>query len=115
YVEVDPEFYKGICVKTNCPRHAGWLKIHQQECTVNLALNADWMEKEKVKLAEMYERVRVRVAIEREREQYAQDRAAEMPEESRVEFLRLWKVTKGDKNIILRKLLARFQPQGTAA
>lgn len=115
YVEVDPEFYKGICVKTNCPRHAGWLKIHQQECTVNLALNADWMEKEKVKLAEMYERVRVRVAIEREREQYAQDRAAEMPEESRVEFLRLWKVTKGDKNIILRKLLARFEPQGTAA
>jgi hypothetical protein len=38
-----------------------------------------------------------------------------MPEESRVEFLRLWKVTKGDKNIILRKLLARFQPQSTAA
>ncbi|ELR03188.1 hypothetical protein VC83_02310 [Pseudogymnoascus destructans] len=113
HVDVDPGFYKGICVGTGC--HSGWLSIAEDEPRYNLIWLAEDLEKENDELAEMVERVQLRLAIERERNQYAQDRAAEMTEENAAEFLRSWKTLKGDKNIILKKLLKKFHSEYATA
>jgi hypothetical protein len=113
HVAVEPGFYKGICVGTGC--HSGWLAIAEDEPRYNLIWMSEELEKENDELAEMVERVQLRLTISRERHQYALERAAEMTKENADEFLRCWETLKGDKNIILRKLLKRFNPAHATA
>ncbi|OBT79855.1 hypothetical protein VF21_01619 [Pseudogymnoascus sp. 05NY08] len=109
HVDVSSEYYKGICVGTGgC--HPQWLAIAVDEPRYNLIWISEDLEKENAELAEMFERVQLRLSIARERNQYALERAAEMTEENAAEFLRSWETLKGDKNIILRKLLKKFHP-----
>ncbi|KFY22403.1 hypothetical protein V493_06616 [Pseudogymnoascus sp. VKM F-4281 (FW-2241)] len=106
-VDIAPEYYKGICVGTGgC--HPGWLSIYEDEPKHNLIWIAEELAEENTKLNDMIARVQQRLAIEREREQYAQDRAAKMTEASKAGFLREWKTLKGDKDIILRMLLEKY-------
>ncbi|OBT68475.1 hypothetical protein VE03_02909 [Pseudogymnoascus sp. 23342-1-I1] len=112
-VDIEPEFYKGICVKTKCQRHAEWFKLREEECVQNLMWGAEDLAVENKKLDAQIERVQLRLAIEREREQYAQKRAGEMTEENRAGFLRDWTTMKGDKNIILKQLLEKYLPSST--
>lgn len=113
HVDVDPEYYKGICVRTKCQRHGEWFALRKEECEKNLEWEADKLTVENKKLDAQIERVQLRLAIEREREQYAQKRAAEMTPENRAGFLREWTTQLGDKNIILRQLLAKYQTSST--
>lgn len=115
HVDVDPEYYKGICVRTKCQRHNEWFALRKEECEKNLEWEAEKLIVENKKLDAQIERVQLRLAIEREREQYAQKRAAEMTPENRAGFLREWTTQLGDKNIILRQLLAKYQTSNTTA
>lgn len=114
HVDVSPEYFKGVCVGTGgC--HPQWLSIAVDEPRYNLIWLAEDLEKENDHLVEMVERVQKRLAIERERNQYARERAAEMTEENAAEFLRSWETLKGDKNIVLRKLLKKHHPEHATA
>lgn len=113
HVDVDPEYYKGVCVRIRCQGHNEWHKLRKEETDENLLWKAEDLKEEKKKLAEMVERVQLRLAIQREREQYAQKRAAEMTGENAAEFLRSWGTMKGDKDLILRRLLDKFHPTPT--
>lgn len=107
-VDVAPEYYKGICVGSGC--HSGWLELRQEETVQNLMWIAEDLGIEKTKLNDMIDRVQLRLSIERERELYAKERAAEMSEENAAEFWRCWGTMKGDKNIILKLLLTKLHP-----
>ena len=113
HVDVDPEYYKGVCVRIKCQGHNEWHKLRKEETDENLLWRAEDLKEEQKKLADMVERVQLRLAIQREREQYAQKRAAGMTEEKAAEFLRSWGTMKGDKDLILRRLLDKFHPTPT--
>ncbi|KFZ14166.1 hypothetical protein V502_06191 [Pseudogymnoascus sp. VKM F-4520 (FW-2644)] len=113
HVDVDPEYYKGVCVRIKCQGHNEWYKLRKEETDENLLWRAEDLKEEKKKLDEMVKRVQLRLAIQREREQYAQKRAAEMTGEKAAEFLRSWGTMKGDKDLILRRLLDKFHPAPT--
>ena len=109
-IETDPDYYKGICVKTNCARHREWYVIHYEDSKINQQrYEADLVEQTE-KLNDMYDRVQLRIAIKRERNLYVKKKVAEMSEETAAEFMREWTTLKGDPDLILQKLLIKAFP-----
>ncbi|KFY34035.1 hypothetical protein V494_07130 [Pseudogymnoascus sp. VKM F-4513 (FW-928)] len=111
YVDIEPEYYKGICVATKCQRHNNWYQLRVDECEAEFEWRGDDLARENKALDELYERVQTRLALKRNREILVKEKAALMTEENAREFLRLYNTTMGDKDLIVRKLLRRFLPE----
>ncbi|KFY10262.1 hypothetical protein V492_05116 [Pseudogymnoascus sp. VKM F-4246] len=111
YVDIEPEYYKGICVATKCQRHNNWYQLRVDECEAEFEWRGDDLARENKELDELYERVQTRLALKRNREILVKEKAALMTEDNAREFLRLYNTTMGDKDLIVRKLLRRFLPE----